>query len=198
MRLYEEVFIVKPDVSDEETTAVVEQVSKIITDQGGTVDKIDHWGKRRLAYRVAKYDEGTFVILTFSAQADTVKELERRLRVNDLVIKFMTVRLDEKLKWVEKRKKKREERAKRKPPPVVPAPAAPAAPAAVIPGAPASPMPAAPVPENPASEAEVPVVESAPAAEAVVAAEVPAAESTEAPVTAEAPATESTETGKEN
>ena len=153
MRLYEEVFIVKPDVSDEETTAVVEQVSKIITDQGGSVDKVDNWGKRRLAYRVAKYDEGTFVILTFSAEAGTVKELERRLRVNDLVIKFMTVRLDEKLKWVEKRKKKREERAKRKPAPVAPAPAAPAV---ALPGEPASPVPAAPVPAAPAAP-ETPV-----------------------------------------
>lgn len=152
MRLYEEVFIVKPDAPEEEAEAVVEQLSKTITDQGGTIDKVDKWGKRRLAYRVAKYDEGNFIILTFSAKAETVKELERRLRVNDLVIKFMTVRLDEKLKWVEKRKKKREERAKRKPP-VVAAPAAPAA-AAVVPGAPApsAPAPGAPVPAAPAAE----------------------------------------------
>lgn len=174
MRLYEEVFIVKPDVSDEETTAVVDQVSKIITDQGGSVDKVDNWGKRRLAYRVAKYDEGTFVILTFSAEAGTVKELERRLRVNDLVIKFMTVRLDEKLKWVEKRKKKREERAKRKPAPVAPAPAAPAV---ALPGEPASPVPAAPVPAAPAAP-ETPA-ETAPEAAPAASVETEVAESKE-------------------
>ncbi len=152
MRLYEEVFIVKPDAPEEEAEAVVEQLSKTITDQGGTIDKVDKWGKRRLAYRVAKYDEGNFIILTFSAKAETVKELERRLRVNDLVIKFMTVRLDEKLKWVAKRKKKREERAKRKPP-VVAAPALPATAVAAVPGAPApgAPAPGAPVPAAPAA-----------------------------------------------
>ncbi len=172
MRLYEEVFIVKPDVSEEETTAVVEQVSKIITDQGGSIDKVDNWGKRRLAYKVAKYEEGTFVILTFSAEAGTVKELERRLRVHELVIKFMTVRLDEKLKWVEKRRKKREERAKRKPPVVIPA--APAAPAVALPSEPENPVPAAPVPEAPAVEAT-----PAPAVTETVAAEAPAAEAAE-------------------
>lgn len=154
MRLYEEVFIVKPDAPEEEADAVVEQLSKTITDQEGKIEKVDKWGKRRLAYRVAKFDEGNYIILTFSAKAETVKEVERRLRVNDLVIKFMTVRLDEKLKWVEKRKKRREERAKRKPPVV--APAVPAAPVAAAPGspAPAAPMPAAPVPAAPAESSE--------------------------------------------
>lgn len=143
MRLYEEVFIVKPDAAEEEAESVIEQLSKTVTDQGGTIDNVDRWGRRKLAYRVAKYDEGNYVVLKFSAKPETVREVERRLRVNDLVLKFLTVRLDEKLKWVEKRKKRREERAKRKPPAPV-TPAIPAVPLTATPGVPA--MPAAPEP----------------------------------------------------
>ncbi len=76
-----------------------------------TVDKVDKWGKRRLAYRVDKYREGTYVLFQFTAEPDVVKELERRLRVSDMVMKFLTVRIDEKLKRLEKRKKEREKRA---------------------------------------------------------------------------------------
>ncbi len=152
MRLYEEVFIVKPDATEEETKSVVEQLSKTVTDQGGKIEKVDEWGRKKLAYKVAKYGEGTYFVVTFSSKAETVREVERRLRVNDLVIKFLTVRLDEKLKWVEKRKKKREERAKRKPPapvaPSIPLPVA-AAPGAPAPGVPAAPAPAAPQPAAP-------------------------------------------------
>jgi small subunit ribosomal protein S6 len=152
MRLYEEVFIVKPDAAEEETESVVELLTKTVTEQGGQIENIDRWGRRRLAYRVAKYDEGVYFIVKYSAKPETVKEVERRLRVNDLVIKFLTVRLDEKLKWVEKRKKKREERAKRKPPaPVMPL-AAPL-PAVALPGAPVPPMPAAPAAPAPAAAA---------------------------------------------
>lgn len=140
MRLYEEVFIVKPDAADEEAESVIEQLSKTVTEQGGTIDNVDRWGRRKLAYRVAKYDEGNYVVVKFSAKPETVREVERRLRVNDLVLKFLTVRLDERLKWVEKRKKRREERAKRKPP--APAtPAIPAIPVAAAPGVPAMPEP---------------------------------------------------------
>lgn len=140
MRLYEEVFIVKPDAADEEAESVIEQLSKTVTDQGGTIDNVDRWGRRKLAYRVAKYDEGNYVVVKFSAKPETVREVERRLRVNDLVLKFLTVRLDERLKWVEKRKKRREERAKRKPPAPA-APAIPAIPVAAAPGVPAMPEP---------------------------------------------------------
>ncbi len=154
MRLYEEVFIVKPDLAEEEAESVVELLSKTVTDQGGKVEHLDRWGRRKLAYRVAKFDEGIYFILKFSAKAETVKEVERRLRVNDFVIKFLTVRLDEKLKWVEKRKRKREERAKRKPPAPV-APLVPAAPAAALPGAPVIPAPPAPaMPAAPAPPAD--------------------------------------------
>ena len=127
MRVYEELFIMKPDLPEEEIDAFIEQMKTHIGNAGGTVDKIEKWGKRRLAYRVEKYREGSYVLLQFSAGAETVKEVERRLRVADSVIKFLTVRIDETLKRIEKRKKEREKRAhKQASRPAAPAPAAPA------------------------------------------------------------------------
>jgi small subunit ribosomal protein S6 len=139
MRIYEELFIVKPDAPDEEVDQFVEQLRTQLTAAGATVDKIDKWGKRRLAYKVDKYREGNYVLFQFSAGPDVVKELERRLRVSDVVIKFLTVRIDETLKRLEKRKKDREKRASRRP---VSAPAS--APAPMLPGAPMHEAPAMP------------------------------------------------------
>ncbi len=96
-RIYEELFIVKPDAPDEEVDAFVETLKTQLTTAGATVDKVDKWGKRRLAYRVDKYREGTYVLFQFSGEPNVVKELERRLRVSDVVLKFLTVRIDETL-----------------------------------------------------------------------------------------------------
>ena len=114
MRIYEELFIIRPDAPDEEVDPFLEQMKAVVTDAGGTVDKVDKWGKRRLAYRVDKFREGAYVLFQFSSGPETVKEFERRLRVSDLVIKFLTVRIDETLKRLDKRKKEREKRAHRK------------------------------------------------------------------------------------
>jgi small subunit ribosomal protein S6 len=126
MRIYEELFIVKPDAPEEEVDQFIEQMRAIVTNSGGSVDKLEKWGKRKLAYRVDKYREGAYVLMQFTAGPETVKEFERRLRVADLVIKFLTVRIDETLKRIEKRKKEREKRAHRR------ATAAPAAPQSSI------------------------------------------------------------------
>jgi small subunit ribosomal protein S6 len=151
MRIYEELFIVRPDMPEEELDAFIEQLSGVITADGGTVDKVEKWGVRRLAYLVDKLSEGYYVLIQFSAGSTVAKELERRMRVNDFVMKFITVRVDERMKKIEKRRKAREKRAKRRPAPVVAAPAAaPAAPGAPAPGAP---MPGAPTPGAPAPEA---------------------------------------------
>jgi small subunit ribosomal protein S6 len=122
MRIYEELFIARPDATEEEIDGFVEQLTTTVTTTGGTVDKVEKWGKRRLAYRVEKHREGSYVLMQFSAGPESVKEFERRLRVSDLIIKFLTVRIDETLKRLDKRKKDREKRAHRK------ATAAPAAP----------------------------------------------------------------------
>jgi len=110
-RIYEELFIVKPDAPEEEVDQFVEQLSSQLKAAGATVDKVEKWGKRKLAYRVDKYREGTYVLLQVTAAPEVVKELERRLRVADLVLKFITVRIDETLKRLEKRKKSRDKRA---------------------------------------------------------------------------------------
>ncbi len=73
MRIYEELFIVKPDAPEEEVDQFVEQLRTQLTAAGVTVDKVEKWGKRRLAYRVDKYREGAYVLLEFTAEADTVK-----------------------------------------------------------------------------------------------------------------------------
>ena len=137
MRIYEELFILKPDAAEEEIDQVIEQVRQVITSREGVVDKVDKWGIRKLAYRVQKNHEGFYILVQFSSSPATVSEIERRLRVSDQVLKFLTVRIDEKLKRIEKRKKRREKRAARRPAPAGPAPQAPAPDQpAVMPGAP--------------------------------------------------------------
>jgi small subunit ribosomal protein S6 len=156
MRIYEELFIVRPDATEEEVEPVIDLVKNVVTAAGGTVDKTEKWGVRKLAYRVKKQAEGQYVLVQFTAAADTVKELERKLRVSDLVIKFLTVRIDEKLKRIEKRKKAREKRALRKPPPPPAAPSTGFPAFAQEPGpVPGAPAPGAPAPAAPAAaEAE--------------------------------------------
>jgi len=167
MRIYENLFIVKPDATEEEIDSLIEQMSKNITTAGGTVDKVEKWGKRRLAYKVEKQREGYYVLLTFTADSQAVREFERRMRVQDAIIKFLTVRIDETLKRIEKRKKVREKRALRRPKPAAVQPslaqqmlgggseeahAAPGLP--VVPPAAVHAAPGAPVPEPAAAAAE--------------------------------------------
>ena len=153
MRIYEELFIVRPDATDEEVDPLVEQLKGVVTHAGGSIDKAETWGVRKLAYRVAKYNEGQYVLLQFNANPDIVKEIERRLRVADLVLKYLTVRIDEKLKRIEKRRQAREKRSARKPaaPPQAPAVASP-----LLPQEPSTPVPGAPVntPAHPAETTE--------------------------------------------
>ena len=144
MRIYEELFIVKPDAPDEEVDQFVEQLRTHLTNLGATVDKVEKWGKRRLAYRVDKYREGAYILLQFSGGPETVKELERRLRVSDLVLKFLTVRIDETLRRLDKRKKTRDKRAAKRATSAGSSGAAPGAPAPA--GAPSG--PAAPAAET--------------------------------------------------
>ncbi len=155
MRVYEELFIVRPDATDEELDPFIEQMKGVITAGGGTVEKAEKWGVRKLAYRVQKRPEGHYILMQFSAGPELIKELERRLRVADIVLKFITVRIDEKLKRIEKRKQAREKRAARRPAPQVAAPAAPAGPPS--PAMPMAEEPSGPTPGAPAPGAPVTV-----------------------------------------
>ena len=128
MRIYEALFIIKPDVPDEEVDQRLETFRTQLTASGATVDKLEKWGKRRLAYRIDKYREGAYVLIQFSASPELVKEFERRLRVSDVVLKYLTVRIDLTLKRLEKRKKDRDKRAAKRAASAPPPSAAPGAP----------------------------------------------------------------------
>src|SRR4029078_9240821 len=109
MRVYEEFFILKPDAPEEEADAFIGQIKDLITNGKGTIEKADKWGTRKLSYRVQKYNERVYVLIQFSSSPDLVKEVERRMRVTDLVIKFITVRIDVKDKKVEKLQQQHEQ-----------------------------------------------------------------------------------------
>ncbi len=115
MRKYEIIFVVRPDVNDEELEKLVTQMQGVVTGAGGTIEKVEKLGRRRLAYRVARQREGLFVLFVLDGTGDTVKELERRLKVTDSVIKYLTVRIDEELKRAEKFKAMRAKQEARRP-----------------------------------------------------------------------------------
>ena len=115
MRKYEVMFIIRPDVSEEEVDKVIAQMESAVTQTEGKIEKVEKMGRRRLAYRVARCREGLYVLFTLEGSGDTVKEFERRLKVSDAVIKFLTVRIDEELERAEKRKALRAKQAARKP-----------------------------------------------------------------------------------
>ena len=129
-RIYEVMFILRPDMPEEETEKLISHLEGSVTSLGGTV-KIERMGRRRLAYTVRKFQEGNYVLLTVEGSGQMVHELERRLRVTEPVIKFLTVRVDEEQKRLEKVRKIRETRVKRKPQPAAEAGAEPAAAATV-------------------------------------------------------------------
>lgn len=146
MRIYEIMFILRPELPEEEVDRIITQFEGVVTSTGGTVQKAEKWARRRLAYDVKRCREGQYILFTVECDPGTVREFERRLKVADQVIKFMTVRVDLDWKRLAKMKKKREERAaRRKKPSTAPAAAAPSAPTAapVAPVAPAEPTPQA-------------------------------------------------------
>lgn len=122
MRKYEIIFIVRPDIEEEELGKLVTQMEAVVTGAGGKMEKVDRMGRRRLAYRVGRHQDGHYVLFVFEGTGDTVKELERRLGVTDSVIKFLAVRMDEELKRAEKYKAQRAAREAKRPKVKPPAP----------------------------------------------------------------------------
>jgi small subunit ribosomal protein S6 len=134
-RIYEVMFIVRPDVADEDLDKLIAGLEQTVTGGGGAVKSTEKLGRRKLAYLVRKFNDGNYVLLTVEAGGALVAELERRLRVSEPVIKFITVRMDEEDKRLAKVRAIRATRKKLSAmapePPAEPAPApAPAAPAA--------------------------------------------------------------------
>ena len=111
-RTYELMFIVRPDMADEDLDKLISNLESTVTSASGTVKSVERMGKRRLAYTVRKFREGLYVLLKIEGAGNVVHELERRLRVTEPVIKFLTVRIDLEQKRLEKIKKLREARKK--------------------------------------------------------------------------------------
>lgn len=114
-RQYEVVFIVDPTADDDEVTRLSDGFKQIITDQGGTITKHESMGKRQLAYEILHKTEGHFVLLEIEGSGREIAELERRMRVNDRIIRYITVRVDEDRRRAEKFKAKRARKAAKRP-----------------------------------------------------------------------------------
>ena len=114
-RQYEVVFIVDPTADDDEVTKLTESFKQLATDQGGTVTKTESMGRRQLAYEILHKTEGSFVLLEIEGSGKEIAELERRMRVNDRIIRYITVRVDEDRRRAEKFRAKRARKAAKRP-----------------------------------------------------------------------------------
>jgi small subunit ribosomal protein S6 len=141
-RLYEVMFIVRPDVAEEDVDKLIAGYTANVTNGGGVVKNVDKMGRRKLAYLVRKFNDGNYILMTIEAGGPVILELERRLRVSEPVIKFITVRIDEEEKRLAKVKALRGTRRK------------------VSAEAPAAPAPAAPAPAAHAPVAAAPLAEA--------------------------------------
>jgi len=132
-RTYELMFIVRPDMTEEDLDKLIANLQSVVPGSGGTVKRVDKMGKRRLAYTVRRFHEGIYVLLVVEGGGAVIHELERRLRVTEPVIKFLTVRVDEEQKRLDKIKKLRDARKKVSAQPAAAAAEEAAAPAAEAP-----------------------------------------------------------------
>ena len=114
MRNYEIMFIVNPNTGEDEIDKINAQLETVITSGGGQIQKIEKMGKRRLAYDVQKFREGYYVLFAIGANGDIVKECERRLRVMDAILRYISVRVDEDVRRLEKIRSYRQKRAARR------------------------------------------------------------------------------------
>ncbi|PHZ86088.1 30S ribosomal protein S6 [Paremcibacter congregatus] len=95
MALYEHIIIARQDIQPQQVEAITSDLTKIITDNGGTVTKTEQWGLRALAYRIKKYKKGHYVLMNIDAPASAVAELERNERLHEDLVRFMTIRVEE-------------------------------------------------------------------------------------------------------
>jgi len=134
-RLYEVMFILRPDVTEEDTDKLIAGFTTTVTNGGGAVKTAEKMGRRKLAYMVRRFNDGNYVLLTIEANGAVVLELERRLRVTEPVIKFITVRMDEEEKRLAKVKALRNAHRKMSAEPAqapTPVPAPPPAPVSAV------------------------------------------------------------------
>ncbi len=112
-RVYEVMYIAEPGTADDNITQLNETIEKLVTDNGGEIVKTEVIGVRRLAYPIKKFTEGYYVLFEIEGSGQEIAELERRMRVNDLVMRYLTVRVDEERKTGAKLTAKRDQKRKR-------------------------------------------------------------------------------------
>jgi small subunit ribosomal protein S6 len=113
-RKYELVYVVSPDASDDQVTALHTQVEETVTRMGGQLEKTENWGRRRLAYEIGRHKEGTYVLEVINGSGELMKELDRRLKVLDYVIRHLVVRVDEHEAVVDRTRTRRSESSRRR------------------------------------------------------------------------------------
>lgn len=111
MPIYESIFIINPNLPDDETNAIIKRMQDVVAKQGGEMTKFEDWGKRKLAYEVKKHKRGHYVFFQFKGGAPVVNELERTYKLTDSVIKFLTVKLEKELRTRPEPKKPKKEAA---------------------------------------------------------------------------------------
>ncbi|MCS6873891.1 MAG: 30S ribosomal protein S6 [Pyrinomonadaceae bacterium] len=109
-RVYEMMYIAVPEISDEDLSKLNDNLQKTIESLGGKVVKVENWGKRELAYKIKHKKEGHYVLFEIEGSGKEIAELERRMRVNDLIMRYITVRVDTDRKAAEKMRALREKR----------------------------------------------------------------------------------------
>jgi small subunit ribosomal protein S6 len=113
-RQYELVYILPADTTEQQVAELHEQVAAVVARLNGQIEKTDNWGRRRLAYEIAHQKEGVYVLQVINGSGELMKELDRRLRVLDLVIRHMVVRVDEEKKVVDRTRTKRQANSERR------------------------------------------------------------------------------------
>ena len=111
-RTYEVMYIATPETADDAIVKLNEAITQLVEKEGGSVVKIDDWGRRRLAYPIKKKTDGYYVLFEIEGSGQEIAELERRMRVNDVIMRYITVRVDEDRKAADKKQAKRDRRRK--------------------------------------------------------------------------------------
>lgn len=113
-RQYELVYILPPDTTEQQVAELHEQVEAVVSKMHGTIEKTENWGRKRLAYEIGRHKEGVYVLEVINGSGELMKELDRRLKVMDIVIRQMIVRVDEEKKVVERTRTKRQSESERR------------------------------------------------------------------------------------
>jgi small subunit ribosomal protein S6 len=113
-RQYELVYILPPETSEQQAGELHEQIAAIVSRMNGTIEKTENWGRRRLAYEIGKFKEGVYVLEVINGSGDLMKEVDRRLKVIDEVVRHLIVRVDEEKKVVDRTRTKRQSESERR------------------------------------------------------------------------------------